>query len=281
MGDDKGSGRRSSGTFGGFTAATLLGAAAAGGARFGLDEPWERSLAAGAAVWLLVFLTHLVSARRAASYPVTGGRITEGPTTAETVAPAESVQWLRRARAAASRLDGFRATGERDDGTTPGFASVLAEAAAHAQAAAEQLSSRVEAIAAIDAATDGSADHRELRVEQGRLEREAAALPEGLLRRAKEESARAVADRARARKRMEELRQVHMATLESIGLGLEAAAEHAGMLVSAHAASEAAAEMMDLTPLTRELEAVQAGLDHLEQVTRSLVTGTDPEPEPA
>lgn len=251
-------------TFGAFVLACVLAVGVAAGLRYGLGEAPAACAAVGGGVWLLVFVTRVLAARRARGLPATGGRITEGDTTAETVARSESVQWARRAEAAARRLAGHAQAGPE-----------LGEAAARARSAAEQLAARAEAVAAIDTATgpDGP-DARELRAQQAQLRREAEALPEGgTLRRTKEASARALGERAASRARMEEFRAVHIATLESLALGLEAAAEHAGVLVSARAASEAAAPLVDLTPLHQELQAVRAGLEQLEEITRSVVGG--------
>jgi hypothetical protein len=116
-------------------------------------------------------------------------------------------------------------------------------------------------------------DSRELQAEQARLTNEAELLPPGPVRQAKESSARAVADRTASLARLEELRQLLLATLESLTLRLEALAEHGGMLLSVQVASEAAAATLDLTPLTSELQAVQTGLDQLEELSRTLASG--------
>jgi hypothetical protein len=265
------------GAFGGTAASLLLGAAAAGVVRFGLDEPLSVAAVAGGGVWLLVMLNYLVSNRQArrAGLPATGGRIIDQAKPVELIAPPETTSWLRRAQTAARRLEEHRAACAHDDG--PGAASplllqVLSDAAAQARTAAEQLGNRAAALAVIDHAMAGG-DSRDLQAEHARLTNEAERLPPGPVRQAKESSARAVADRVGSLNRLEELRQLLLATLESLTLRLEAVAEHGGMLLSVQVASDAAAATLDLTPLTSELQAVQTGLDQLEELSRTLASG--------
>lgn len=266
-----------SGVVGGTVAALLLGAAAAGAVRFGLDEPVTTAAAAGAGVWALVTCHYLLIGRHArrAGRPVTGGRIVEQARPVELIAPPETTGWLRRAEAAARRLEGHRAACAREDGpgaTSPLLLQVLSDAALQARTAAEQLGNRASALAVIDHAMAGG-DLRELNAEQARLTGEAERLPPGPVRQAKEDSAQAVADRAASLARLEELRQLLLATLESLTLRLEAVAEHGGMLLSVQVASDAAAATLDLTPLNTELQAVQTGLEQLEELSRTLAAG--------
>ncbi|SFB85289.1 hypothetical protein [Streptomyces aidingensis] len=263
--------RDSGSTFGGFVLAVLIGAGAGALLYYVLDEEARTAAEYGAGVFGIVLLTYLITSRLTGTRPApgTGGRITELPRRPETFALTETEQWLGRARNAAQRLQAHRESAAAD-GT---LGAALADAASHARTASEQLTRRVAAVTVIDAATSGGEDSRELRGEQMRLEREAAALPEGgAVRRAKEASARAVGERAASRERMEELRTVLVATVETLTLRLEAAAEHGGMLLSLRAADDAAATALDLTPLTTELEAVQAGLEELEALTQRLLT---------
>ncbi|WP_165986571.1 hypothetical protein [Streptomyces sp. YIM 98790] len=262
--------RDSGSTFGGFVTAVLIGAGAAALLHCVRDEELRTAGAYGAGVFGIVLLTYLIASRLTGTRPApgTGGRITELPRQPETFALSETEQWLRRARTAADRLRAHRDSGAAD-GT---LGAALTDAASHARAATEQLTRRVEAVTVIDTATSDGEDSRELRGEQMRLEREAASLPEGAVRRAKEASARAVGERAASRERMEDLRTVLVATVETLTLRLEAAAEHGGMLLSLQAAGDAAASDIDLTPLTTELEAVQAGLEELEELTQRLLS---------
>ncbi|KUL22152.1 hypothetical protein ADL12_42685 [Streptomyces regalis] len=67
--------------------------------------------------------------------------------------------------------------------------------------------------------------------------------------------------------------------MEATTLRLEAAAERGAMLLSLQAATDASAVPTDLTALDHELEAVQAGLDTLDEITRSLHGTGDERPE--
>jgi len=180
--------------------------------------------------------------------------------------PADTERWLRRATAAAAKL---RAQRDGSDNST--LIQALREAASYVDTAIGQLRRRVDAVVVIDANTAGP-DAGELRKDQARLEKEAEALAPGPLQSAKQASARAAAERARSRERLDELREVLLATLESTVLRLEAAADRGSVLVSLQAAGDAAGTPVDLTPLTTELDAVQAGLDKLEEITHGLLT---------
>ncbi|WP_182607837.1 hypothetical protein, partial [Streptomyces alkaliphilus] len=256
----------------GFVLAVLAGAGAAVGAHRLLDQPVETSGVIGGFVLLLSLVTHTIGARGAGPDPATGGRITETARQrrAEVIAPPETEQWLRRARRAADRLDAHRELAARRDGSDA-LANLLSDSAAHARVAADQLVRRAEAVTAIDTTVADGPEARELRGEHLRLTREIESLPEGPIRRAKETSARAVADRAASRERLEELRGVLMAELESLALHLETAAEHGGALLSLRTAGDLAASTLDLTPLTAELEAVREGLDRMDSLTRDLL----------
>lgn len=258
--------------------AALFGFGTAAAVRYGLDEQVNLAAVAGGGVGVLVLLALLVRRGRGPR-PATGGRFVEQVRPVELIAPPETAGWLHRAQAAAERLEGHRAACAQEDGPgahSPVLLQVLTDAAVQARTAAEQLSSRAAAVAVIDNAT-ATGDPRELRADQVRLTREAELLPDGPLRQAKESSAQAVADRAAALTRLEDLRQLLLATLESLALRLEALAEHGGMLLSVQVASDAAASSLDLSPLTNELVAVQSGLDQLEELTRDMASGsTDP-----
>jgi hypothetical protein len=128
-------------------AVVLVGGVIAATVRFGLDEPLTTAAIAGGGGAALAMLNNLISNRqeRRAERPVTGGRIIEEVRPVELVAPPETTGWLRRAQAAARRLEGHRAACAQDDG--PGGASplllqVLADAAVQARLAAEQLGNR-------------------------------------------------------------------------------------------------------------------------------------------
>ncbi|MDT0344027.1 hypothetical protein [Streptomyces litchfieldiae] len=236
----------------GITAAVLLGAAGAAVAALA-GAALTTALPTGAGIALLVWTVNALATRITAPAPP--------PPRAAAPAPAgDTGRWLARATAAADRLAAHRAAEPQ-----------LADAAAYARTAAEQLRRRARAVAVLDASA-GTADSRELRRDQHRLEKEAAALPPGALKSAKESSAAATAERAAARERLDELRDVLLATLESTTLRLEAAAERGSIIVSLRAAGDAALEgRLDLTPLGAELAAVQAGLDKLEEITHDLL----------
>ncbi|WP_425086251.1 hypothetical protein, partial [Streptomyces hainanensis] len=182
--------------------------------------------------------------------------------------PADTASWLRRATAAADLLAAHR---RASDDESP-LARTLDDAAAVVSDAAEQLRQRAGTIGRIDAVITGP-DARRLLADAERLRREAASLASGPLRQAKEASARAAAERAASRRRLAELRELLMATLESTVLGLEAAAERAAVLVSLEVATDASAGVeVDLAPLTDELAAVTEGLDRLGEISHRFAT---------
>jgi hypothetical protein len=180
--------------------------------------------------------------------------------------PADAARWLARAAAAADRL-------EDQYGQSAGAALMpaLATAATSVRAAADRLTAAAEAVRVVDATAAGApADPAALLRDQERLEEEARALPDGPLRRATQDAARATGERVATLRRLAELRQLLMTTMEATALRLEAAAERGAMLLSLHAATDASAVPTDLTALDHELEAVQAGLDTLDEITHSL-----------
>ncbi|WP_416985409.1 hypothetical protein [Streptomyces sp. T028] len=267
-------------------ATTLLGAAGAVAALLAGAAP-AAALPAGAGIGLLVWTVHTVTDRMTRRPDADPGR-PPGAVRSDTArsdaarsesartdpagpgVPADAQRWLERASAAAGKLDRHRR-----DSTAPTLTEALTTAVTFVRAAADELRARAEAVRVIDAATDGT-DHRALRRNQRRLEKEAAAL-RGAVKEAKEASARAIGERAASLERLAGLREVLIATLESTVLRLEAAADRGSLLVSLHAAGDAAMGAGDLTPLEHELEAVQAGLDKLDEISRSLHdTGTDP-----
>ncbi|MGW4910085.1 hypothetical protein [Streptomyces sp. NPDC004270] len=253
--------------------AVLLGAAGALAAHLAGAGP-AAALPAGAGIGLLVWTAHLVTdltTGRAGAGTVgppgpASARTGTGPAGSEP--PADARRWLDRASAAAGKLDRHRR-----DSTDPALAEALTTAVGFVRTAAGELRARAEAVRVIDAATEGT-DHAALRGDQRRVEEEAGAL-RGAVREAKEASARAIGERAASLERLAGLRDLLMATLESTVLRLEAAADRGSLLVSLHAAGDAALGAADLTSLEHELEAVQAGLDRLDELSRSLHdTGT-------
>jgi hypothetical protein len=206
-------------------------------------------------------------------------------------APADAARWLSRASAAADRLE-YQCRQSPNASLWP----TLATAATSVRAAADRLTAAGEAVRVIDTSgtsgtdrtsgTDGTsgtggtpADHEVLRRDQERLEAEARALADGPLRRAKEDAARATGERAATLKRLAELRQLLITTMEATALRLEAAAERGAMLLSLQAATDASAAPPDLTALDHELDAVQTGLDTLDEITRSLHDTAEDRPE--
>ena len=254
----------------GTVTAVLLGAAGALAAHLAGAGP-AAALPAGAGIGLLVWTSHLVTDRVTGHRDTPSGssRARTGP--AGSGPPADARRWLDRASAAAGKLDRHRR-----DSTDPALTEALTTAVGFVRTAAEELRARAEAVRVVDAATEGT-DHAALRRDQRRLEKEAGAL-RGAVREAKEASARAIGERAASLERLAGLRDLLMATLESTVLRLEAAADRGSLLVSLHAAGDAALGTADLTSLEQELEAVQAGLDRLDELSRSLHdTGTAPE----
>ncbi|MFI6248572.1 hypothetical protein [Streptomyces sp. NPDC051016] len=263
----------------GTVTAVLLGAAGALAAYLAGAGP-AAALPAGAGIGLLAWTAHLVTDRvtgRPDPDAGTDAGIGEppGPGSARTKAgpagsepPADARRWLNRASNAARKLDRHRR-----DSADPALTEALTTAVGFVRTAAGELRARAEAVRVIDAATEGT-DHAALRRDQRRLEEEAGAL-RGAVREAKEASARAIGERAASLERLAGLRDLLMATLESTVLRLEAAADRGSLLVSLHAAGDAAMRAADLTFLEHELEAVQAGLDRLDELGRSVHdTGT-------
>ncbi|MFI6338780.1 hypothetical protein [Streptomyces sp. NPDC050535] len=249
------------------TAATLLGAAGAAATSLAGAAP-TAALPAGVGIGLLVWTAHTVTDRLTRSPDAEPGPASAGLRPVRTdparlEPPPDAKLWLERASAAAGRLDRHRR-----ENTTPAVTEALTTADTFVRAAADELHARAEAVRIIDAATAGT-DHEALRNDQRRLKKEAQAA-QGAMREAKEASARATGERADSLARLAELREVLMATLESTVLRLEAAAERGSLLVSLHAAGDATAPEPDLTSLEHELEAVQAGLDRLDEISRSL-----------
>ncbi|MFI5476569.1 hypothetical protein ACIA6D_41110 [Streptomyces cacaoi] len=266
-------------------AATLLGAAGAAAAALAGAGP-AAALPAGAAIGLLVWTAHTVTDRLTRRPGTEAGRPTasagSGPArpawqgfgSERPEPPPDARLWLERASAAVGRLDRHRS-----DSTTPTLTEALTAAVAFVGTAADELHARAEAVRVIDTTTAGT-DPQALRDDQRRLEKEARA-SQGAMREAKESSARAIGERAASLQRLAELRELLMATLESTVLRLEAAAERGSLLVSLHAVGDAATDVPDLTSLEHELEAVQAGLDRLDEISRSLHDPGRPDPGPA
>ncbi|GAB2870616.1 hypothetical protein [Streptomyces mayteni] len=246
----------------GIVVAALLGAAGTTvTALAGAAPPFAAATGAGTAVLAYVAYARAAGPGAAAPAPHREARPAFAPAT-----PADTGGWLRRATAAAELLAAHR---RASDDESP-LARTLDDAADVVGDAAEQLRQRAGTISRIDAVTTGP-DARRLLADAGRLRREAAALAPGPLRRAKEASARAAAERAASRQRLEEVRELLMATLESTVLGLEAAAERAAVLASLEVATDASAGVeVDLAPLTEELAAVTEGLDELGEISRRL-----------
>ncbi|MFI1486630.1 hypothetical protein [Streptomyces sp. NPDC020747] len=271
-------------------AAVTLFAAAGSVTALLAGAPATAALPVGAGVGGLVWGTHALTGRftrpaaSASARSATGrtdarnaGRRTD-PTADPTSdplpeAPADAVRWLTRASAAADRLQH-----QCRQSPNASLWPTLATAATSVRAAADRLTAAAEAVRVID--TSGTpADHQALRRDQKRLEGEARALPEGPLRRAKQDAARATGERAATLKRLAELRQLLITTMEATALRLEAAAERGAMLLSLQAATDASAAPPDLTALDHELDAVQTGLDTLDEITRSLHGTADEQPE--
>ncbi|GAB3108529.1 hypothetical protein GCM10027160_06610 [Streptomyces calidiresistens] len=234
--------------FGGVGAAVALVAGGTG----------PTALVAGAGIAVVVWLVTAGTALLTRSAGRSTGRSAAEPPSAGI--PADVRPWLTRAASAADDLT-------RHAATVPS----LTGAAEYVRTAVDRLHARARAVAVIDAAS-GDTDSRRLRGEHRRLTEEAAALPGGPLRRAKEEAAGAALERADARERREELRALLLATLESTALRAEAAAERGATIVSLRAAGDVPDEQLDLGPVDTELRAVQAGLDRLEEITRNLAS---------
>ncbi|MEU9962053.1 hypothetical protein [Streptomyces sp. NPDC050982] len=255
--------------------------------------PAAAALPVGAGVGGLVWGTHALTGRltRPAASPsarsATGrgdardadrptDPLSDPPSGPMSEQPADAVRWLTRASAAADRLQH-----QCRQSPNASLWPTLATAATSVRAAADRLTAAAEAVRVIDTSgTSGTpADHEVLRRDQERLEAEARALPDGPLRRAKEDAARATGERAATLKRLAELRQLLITTMEATALRLEAAAERGAMLLSLQAATDASAAPPDLTALDHELDAVQSGLDTLDEITRSLHGTAEDRPE--
>ncbi|MGW3414657.1 hypothetical protein [Streptomyces sp. NPDC000888] len=244
--------------------------------------PTAAALPVGAGVGGLVWAAHAITGRLTRPAPSASARPATGrsdspdadrPTDASSQPPADATRWLTRAAAAADRLEN-----QCRQSPKASLWPALATAATSVRAAADRLTTAAEAVRVID--TSGtSTDHHDLDRERERLEEEVRALPDGPLRRAKQDAARATGQRAATLKRLTELRQLLITTMEATALRLEAAAERGAMLLSLQAATDASAVPTDLTALDHELEAVQAGLDTLDEVTRSLHGTADEPPE--
>ncbi|WP_405541519.1 hypothetical protein OG478_03915 [Streptomyces phaeochromogenes] len=263
------------------TAVTLF--AVAGGVTALLaGAPVATALPVGAGVGGLVWAAHAVTGRLTRPAPSASVRPATGrPDTpdadrsaeAPSKPPSDAARWLARAAAAADRL-------EQQCRQSPNASlwPALASAATSVRAASDRLTVAAEAVRIIDTSSV-PVDHRVLRRDHELLEEEARALPDGPLRRAKQDAARATGERASTLKRLTELRRLLIITMEATALRLEAAAERGAMLLSLQAATDAAAVPTDLTALDHELEAVQAGLDTLDEITRSLHGPADEQPE--
>ncbi|MEU7074026.1 hypothetical protein AB0B30_32040 [Streptomyces narbonensis] len=178
--------------------------------------------------------------------------------------PTDTLPWLTRASAASAKLDRHRR-----EAPDPTLAQALDNASENIRSAVDQLHARATAVGVIDATT-ADTDREALRRDEHRLKKEATAAGPGPVREAKLASARAVAERRDSLTRLTDLRDHMTATLETTALHLEAAAERGSMLVALRAADEADTRPLDLTALGDELEAVQAGLDRLDEITRLL-----------
>ncbi|MER5200604.1 hypothetical protein ACWD3J_40985 [Streptomyces sp. NPDC002755] len=248
------------------TAVTVALFAVAGSVTaFLAGAPAVTALPAGAGIGGLVWAAYSITGRL--TRPATGRpgtRDADRPTDAPPEPPADAHGWLTRAAAAADRL-------EQQCRQSPSASlwPALATAATSVRVAADRLTAAAEAVRVIDT-SGASADHRVLHHEQKRLEGEARALQDGPLRRAKQDAARATGERVATLERLAELRRLLITTMEATALRLEAAAERGAMLLSLQAATDVSAVPTDLTALDHELEAVQAGLDTLDEITRSL-----------
>ncbi|MEU9895855.1 hypothetical protein ACIBCS_29030 [Streptomyces phaeochromogenes] len=262
--------------------------------------PAAAALPVGAGVGGLVWGTHALTGRLTRPAPSASARTETGRADARGTdrptgtpsdplsgnlpePPADAARWLTRASAAADRLEH-----QCRQSPKASLWPTLATAATSVRAAADRLTAAAEAVRVID--TSGTSvtpadhqalrrDHQALRRDQKRLEGEARALPDGPLRRAKQDAARATGERAATLKRLAELRQLLITTMEATALRLEAAAERGAMLLSLQAATDASAAPPDLTALDHELDAVQTGLDTLDEITRSLRGTAGEQPE--
>ncbi|MEV7571383.1 hypothetical protein [Streptomyces tanashiensis] len=255
-----GHGRRSRAV--GAGAGVALGMAGAGVAALAGAASWAAP-ALGAVIGALTWGTH-AAADRLGRTPAPRSAPDEPSPARDRTIPADTRPWLTRASEAAAKLDRHRR-----DSTDPTLTQALGNASTRIRAAADQLRVRADVVGVIDATTAGT-DREALRRDERRLTKEAAAATPGPIREAKGASARAVAERLASLTRLADLRDLMTATIEATALRLEAAAERGSMLVSLRAADDAGTRPLDLTALGDELEAVQAGLDKLDEITRIL-----------
>ncbi|MFE1291447.1 hypothetical protein [Streptomyces sp. NPDC058751] len=262
--------------------AVVLFACAGSATAFLAGAPAVAALPAGAGVGGLVWAAHAVTGRLtrpalpASARPATGRpgiRHANRPANAPAEPPADAAGWLNRATAAADRLEH-----QCLRSTSASLRPTLTTAAASVREAADRLTVAAEAVRVIDT-SGAAADHHVLRHERERLEEETRTLPDGPLRRAKQDAAHATGERLATLKRLAELRRLLITTMQATALRLEAAAERGAMLLSLDAATDFSAVPADLTALDHELEAVQAGLDTLDEITRSLHGAAGERPE--
>ncbi|MDV5149490.1 hypothetical protein R1T08_36585 [Streptomyces sp. SBC-4] len=248
-------------------AGAVLGVAGAGAAALAGASSWAAP-ALGAVIGALAWGTHTAADRLGRTRSPAPSAATDEPSPAgDGTVPADVRPWLTRASEAAARLDRHRR-----HSTDPTLGETLANASDRIRSAVDQLRARADAVGVIDATTAGT-DLTALRVDEQRRRKHATALAPGPVREAKLASARAVAERLASLERLADLRALMTATVEATALRLEAAAERGSMLISLRAADEAGTRPLDLTALGDELEAVQAGLDKLDEITRTLHDG--------
>ncbi|MBC7273095.1 MAG: hypothetical protein H5T76_31080 [Streptomyces sp.] len=257
----------------GVLAALVLGTAGAVAAALGGATSWAVPVT-GAGIGVAAFATHTATTRRHDA-----GRRTHTNSHREDAGrapvpngtpPADAAPWLARAGAAADTLHrhALAATGTA-------LAAPLTAAADTTRAAEEQLRTRAAALRVIDTAVN-DATLADLAQQRHRLAQEADTAASGPLRDAKRASVRALEERIAALERLTRLRGLLTATLEATTLSLEAAADRGTVLLSLQTAQDAGGAPVDLTALTDELEAVQAGLDRLDDLSRTMRDGGAP-----
>ncbi|MFB7512809.1 hypothetical protein [Streptomyces sp. NPDC056144] len=268
-------------------AGAVLGATGAGTAALAGAQSWTVPLI-GLAVAVLTWSTHTAvdhltgASEPSPSRPPSPRAPSTGRNTASTSrtdlppaehrsAPADIRPWLVRASVAVAKMDRHLR-----DATDPTLTQAFANASERGYAAVERLRARAAAVALIDTTTAGT-DREALRRDEERLRKEAAAHDTGPVREAKLASVRAVSERRDSLTRLADLRDHMTAAIEATTLRLEAAVERGSMLLSLRAADEAGTRPLDLSALDDELEAVQAGLDKLDEISRVLDDG-DPAP---
>ncbi|MFB8775959.1 hypothetical protein [Streptomyces broussonetiae] len=258
----------------GVLAALVLGTAGAVAAALGGATSWAVP-AAGAGIGAVTFAAHAATTRRhdADRRTRTNGHREDAGSRApapDGAPPEDAVPWLERAGSAAGTLDrhAHAATGTA-------LAAPLTAAAGTTRAAVEQLRARAAALRVIDTAVDDGI-LADLEQQRGRLAQEADTAAPGALRDAKRASVRALEERIAALERLTRLRGLLTATLEATTLSLEAAADRGTVLLSLQTAQDAGGAPVDLTALTDELEAVQAGLDRLDDLSRTMRDGGAP-----